>query len=159
MSAISNFMQTVTRYKANSGRVFEDEAAATADDLLFAQQQEVSRLLPQAVDDACTYANGGGYVQHSVADVAAFKAGLRKLIAMEFGEHSEALKHFDTNPTGYAGRYLDDSGSNTYRLWSRLAHIDSQLREWGQGYYALHPEEGTQKPWLVVVKAGMKFYS
>ena len=151
-------MTTKTKFVSASGREFDDPKRAMFDDLLFGEQNRVSKILPQAIDDHGEFSNGGGYVQHTQDEIGAFIIGLRQIIEMEFGPNSETLKHFDAAPTGFVGRYLDDSGSNTYRLWSRLANIDSELREWGQGYYALHPSKGKQVPWPTVASSGMEFY-
>lgn len=149
-------MKKIEKYQSDSGREFGDAASAMVADAIFALQNEVSKLLPQAVDDSCTFANGGGYVQHSQSDIDAFKRAMRRLIAMEFGESSQTLKLWDQDPTGFVGRYLDDSNSDTYRLYLRLACIDDQLREWGQGYYRLHPNEGTQTEWKKTARLGIK---
>lgn len=150
-------MQAITKYKSDRGREYATAEKAEAADKLFAMQQEVSRLLPQAVDETCRYANGHGYVQHTQEDVDAFVAGITRLIRYEFGDESECLKAW-MEGYRYAGRYLDDSGSNTYRLWSRWACIDSQLREWGQGFYKLNPHEGEQVQWQPVARLGMRHF-
>jgi hypothetical protein len=151
-------MKAVTKFKSDNGRLFDTEEEARKSDALFAAQNEVSKLLLQAVDRSCDFSNGGGFIQHSKQDIDAFTAGIRNLIVMEFGDKGETLRAFDVQPNGFVGRYLDDSGSNTYRLWCRLRNIDSELREWGQGYYALNPTQGTQKPWPYLESRGMKYY-
>lgn len=149
-------MKKIEKYRSDNGREFDNAADAMAADAIFALQNDVSKLLPQAVDDSCTFANGGGYVQHNQIDIDSFKRAMRVLIIAEFGEQSETLKQWDKNPTGFVGRYLDDSDSDTYRLYLRLACIDDQLREWGQGYYKLHPNEGTQTEWKKTARLGIK---
>lgn len=151
-------MKTIIKYKSESGREFDTQSGAAIADELFAKQNEVSMLLPQAVDDSCDFSNGGGYVQHTQQDIDKFTAGIRELIVLEFGENSATLKAWDTGgPYGIVGRYLDDSNSDTYRLWGRLYSIDPRLREWGQGYYARNIPENP-RPWPNVERRGMKYF-
>lgn len=150
-------MKQITKWKSENGREFDNSEQAQKADELFAKQNEVSKLLPQAVDIRCEFANGGGYVQHTQEDVNKFMAGIRELIANEFGETSDIVKGFDKNPIGMVGRFLDDSGSDTYRLWSRLYNIDPRLREWGQRFYAQNiPTD--PKPWPHIERKVMKYF-
>lgn len=151
-------MTAIQKYKSDSGREFSTPQDAMVADALFAIQNEVNKMLPSAIDDGCDFENGGGYVQQSEADIIAFKHGMRRLIVMEFGENSATLKRWDENPCGFVGRYLDDSGSDTYRLYLRLCCIDDQRREWGQPFYAINPEQGTQNKWEKVERVGMKHF-
>ena len=124
-------MKSITKYKSDSGREFKTIAEAEKADALFIKQNEVSMLLPQVVDDDCVFSNGGGYIQHSQEEVDKFTAAIRELIVFEFGGESDTLLAWDKGgPTGIVGRYLDDSGTDTYRLWFRLNNIDPRLREW-----------------------------
>ena len=150
-------MTEVLKFKSDSGREYLTREAAMAQDRLFAEQNAVSKLLPQAVDDSCRFANGHGYIQHTQEDVAAFRHGMRRLIEMEFGGESEILKAWDNGFGSSVGRYLSESGSNTYRLWCRLSATGDDLREWGQGYYRLNPTEGTQKHWPNVARLGLRY--
>lgn len=42
---------------------------------------------------------------------------------------------------GIIGRYLDDSGSGSYKYWYRFMCIDEKYREWEQPYYAINSEK------------------
>jgi hypothetical protein len=46
----------------------------------------------------------------------------------------------------YAGRVINDTAPNfVYKAWYRFMCLDDQLREWGQPYYASHPEDAEYK--------------
>lgn len=151
-------MKPITQFQSETGRIFKDEESALKHDALFKAQNEVSKLLPQAVDDSCEFSNGGGFIQHTPNDIEAFSLGLRRLLAMEFGDDSAIVKHWDAGNSGYIGRYLDNSGSNTYRLLDRFLAIDKLGREWGQPFYAAYPEDGRQKLWPNVSRLGIKHF-
>lgn len=112
--------------------------------------ERVNSMLPRAVDTNCRFANGHGYIQHDKAKVEAFRQAIAELIRSE-GFDETVVKSFLEYPRGLAGRCLDDGGSLLYDLWSRSSCIDDKWREWGQAYYALHPEQGTQTEWACVI--------
>lgn len=151
-------MKEITRYQSDSGRIYDTREKAMTQDVLFAEQNNVSRLLPQAIDDSCSFENGGGYVQHTQEDIVAFKHGIRRLLVMEFHEGSGVVKAWDAGEIDFVGRYLDGSNSNTYRLFMRFYSTGDDLREWGQPYYRINPGKGDNKPWPNVERAGMKHW-
>lgn len=151
-------MKEIIKYQSDSGRIYDTREQAAAQDVLFAEQNNVSRLLPQAIDDGTRFANGGGYIQHTAEDMIAFHHGIRRLIAMEFGEDHDLVKAWDYGDVQTVGRHLNASNSNTYRLFLRFYSTGSDLREWGQPYFVKHPDVGQQTPWPNVARAGMKHW-
>ena len=49
----------------------------------------------------------------------------------------------DTIHPSYVGRIVDGNAPFS-KAWYRFMCIDKDYREWGQGYFALHPNEGKQ---------------
>jgi hypothetical protein len=134
-------VKAVQHFKANDGTLFEDEAeCAKYDEVLGARDKAVALILPKQFDTT-DFANGTGYIQlteDTKDDFIDAYLGLVKRLHPSL--HQKAV----TNPVGIIGRYLCDSDSPLYRLWTLACQIDKQNRLWGQPYYALHPDEGTQ---------------
>jgi hypothetical protein len=71
-------------------------------------------------DQIVDFKNGGGYIQQDHIVI-------------------EEIKNYFIERFGgfmISGRYLDDSKSPLYEIWTRIYSIDSEYREWGQPYYA-----------------------
>jgi len=108
----------------------------------------IGKLAPIPVNDNCSFANGVGYIQHDINEVIKVR-----------NEFLEFIKRYTTfkwiqqtidNPQfhlSWATRAIDDSRCPgiIYSLWCRFTNIDSQGREWGQLYYANHPEQAVIK--------------
>ena len=113
----------ITMYEADDGSRWDVEAKAVERDELIAEcqakEQEIG-LRPVPKDDGCKFGNGGGFVQQP--------AGSRDLM---IGFLKSKRAHRDSD--GPIGRML----GRAYRL-------DDNDREWGQQYYATHPDEGEQ---------------
>jgi hypothetical protein len=135
----------MVKYRAKDGTLCDSEAEA--DDLdrtLAAIDAAMSRLAPRS--DGMAFTDGRGYVQHDPADVKRAREAIFRAAAKEqawyFAKHPEADTAETAHPLRHIlGRILDDSGSLFYRPWMRLACIDDAGREWGQPYFALHPDK------------------
>lgn len=103
-------------------------------------QETLLLVLPKELD-GIDFANGSGYIQLTVGTHAKFMLRYRDVV-----KHTapELLSRFDQNPAGFIGRHLDDMGNPAYSLWSRAASIDSNLRMWGQPFFAAEPSQGKQ---------------
>lgn len=123
-------MEVVTRYRSG-GRDFVTEAGALNHDRLLRIVAAVNAFLGPAegIDP-----NGSNYKQHDAAAVQAFDNAFCDALKSEFPKEPHAAY-----TRGYIGRILDDSNHPFVALYYRLARIDSQNREWGQIYYANHP--------------------
>lgn len=112
---------TVTRYQTSDGALFEREQDAIARmDELEARDAVEALLRPLPSDDGCAFANGDGFVQQTTKAILALSEYVYK-----HGGHRSASEH----PVASKLQY-------------RLHCIDKLGREWGQPYYAAHPEDG-----------------
>jgi hypothetical protein len=132
-------MKTREVFETQDGRRFDRREDAAKHEEMLSLVSNCNKQLPYVQGNDLDFLNGGGCIQHTGDDIHAFKEYLRRLLFMEGGD--KYVEMFDKQPDGIIGRYLDDSGSLLYRLWGRLANIDSQGREWGQYFYKLHPEK------------------
>ena len=133
-------MEKISKYKAIDGSIFNTEEECLRYESLIEKVKAIMRPLGERPDDT-NFTNGGGYIQHDYHVLAIAKEQLTELATKTF--KIERNVGF-----GIIGRYCDDNGSRClYNAWSRLNCCDNQSREWGQGYYAINPHEGTQKPY------------
>jgi hypothetical protein len=130
-------MKTVSRFETADGKLFRDEKKAAVHE---AEVKEVNRLkwsiLPKKLD-TCEFANGGGYIQLTPAQVAEFMDGFENVIKTFYPSLLEVYKRC---PTGIIGRYLSDNEYPCYTLWLLACQI-SHNRLYGQAYYANNPSE------------------
>jgi hypothetical protein len=137
-------------FVANDGARYQSDAACLAHEALLVDiAAAMLPLGPPVVDKGCDFANGGGYIPH---DPAAVKAARSALAALTVREEPWMSKSIGTTPPdevhpSWFGRMTDDCNAILSTAWRRLCCIDSSGREWGQMYYALHPNEGTQEVW------------
>lgn len=141
-------MKTQTIYIAEDGTRFDDsEKCLLYEDQCRNIEQAMSGLKPIPKDGSLNFANGGGYIQQSKSSaLKAYKALLEvaedvvgKVIVEKTKYEGEFL------PRSIIGRFIDDSKHRSlYAAWIRLMNLDTQWREWGQGYYAANPKEGKQ---------------
>lgn len=133
-------MKQITQYKADDGKIFTNKSDCLVYDELIKKVNIIMKPfghLPE--DEDCSFANGGGYIKHKKTDVEKAKKLITALGNDTFNIKPKAS-------FGWIGRYFDDSGySCLYSAWGRLSNIDRNGREWGQGYYAINPDKGTQK--------------
>jgi hypothetical protein len=146
-------VKAVQKFLADDGTQFDTEHDAMQHESLC---QEIWRLMqklrPLPDLPHCEFANGAGYVQQIPADFLHVQAELARIAQRSFpsGNFSH---HFDhainaTKPAGHTfiGRLMDDGcPSPVSRAWNRIMCTDDQFREWGQPYYAMHPEKATQR--------------
>lgn len=136
-------------YESTDGKKYDNEAQCRLrDKLVEVRNGIIAKLapLPSGVD----FANGEGFIQYDIDYINNIK--LELLRAIERDTESDGTKklvreqRLNLYQFGLLGRYLDDGDSIFYSLYSRLfGNIDEQGREWGQGYYRLHPEMAQNK--------------
>jgi hypothetical protein len=141
-------MKIVTRYKADDGTEYVDEASALARDEVIRQVDSVMSLLAPVP----TELNWEGYIQQDEAVVRAVRERLYALVDQRgvlqwwldkqraMGSTNGHLIHV-THPS-YFCRMLDGGHQPLDIAYTRLWCIDKQFREWNQPYFAQHPEEG-----------------
>lgn len=127
-------MQTVTRFKAKDGAVFDTVAACEAHEALIAAIDAAFEGTPiQPKDDGCAFANGGGYLQWTQETYDRVLAALMALVPEDM-QRCEPLSY------GFMCT-LDDIGHRLYGPFCRMLCIDGRLREYGQMYFKLNPHE------------------
>lgn len=80
------------------------------------------------------------YIQHTPDVVEEVQSAFIELCVKE-GVLPEKFLHGKVHRQGIIGRYLDDSGSGTYKYWYRFMCIDEKYREWEQPYYAINTDK------------------
>jgi hypothetical protein len=143
-------MKEVTKFEANDGKIFESkDKCAEYESMLLQTEIVMSFLKPRPDDKGCSFSNGGGYIQQESDVVCEAMRKIVQISGYKFEDQKEK-DHFLKNPfmyrNGIIGRVLSD-GDNCalYGAWIRFMCIDGLFREWGQPYYASHPESGKQK--------------
>ncbi|MDD2285827.1 MAG: hypothetical protein PHU98_06295 [Mariniphaga sp.] len=139
-------MKTITKFKAIDGIEFTNKNECIKYELLIDRVNSIMNTLPKH-PDSCDFANGSGYLQHDKTILKNAKVALLK-ICKEYIDHKWIQINIDDDSIhpSYVGRLLDDYGIKPLNsAWYRFQCIDSNLREWGQPYYANYPEKATQK--------------
>lgn len=141
-------MKAITIYQANDNSRRDTPEQANARDFMIVAVEKI--MLPLGVRPAgCEFTNGSGYLQHTADAIKAVRADLiaasRPHLSswMEEQERKHNTDFMTIHPSWFV-RMLDGGADPLERGWCRLACIDSQNREWGQQYYAAHPDEAKQ---------------
>lgn len=139
-------MQRITKFKADDGAEFDTEAKCIEYEALAAEVAEVVSILPaRPDDDGCQFSNGSGYLQHDAAQLKKARDALLR-IGMRYMTNPpwfQQTRDGEAHPS-WAGRLMDECPRPLSRAWYRFQCCDIQGREWGQPYYANHPDEATQ---------------
>jgi hypothetical protein len=128
-------MKEVKRYRTDDGKIHDTEELAAAHETLVARVAEITSALGPRTDKIL---NGAGYVQHDAQVVEKVKASFHQLALK-----TQCFDDLEETLDGYFGRWLNDSNSYLYGIWSRLYSIDDQGREFDQQYYVKNPEKST----------------
>lgn len=141
-------MKTVTRYQAFDGREFVDADECRKYELVSEQALLAVKPLGEKPElPYCGFEDGEGFVQHAREVVDQAKHDLAVVARLVFGD--KYVDQFVANGMnvrkGILGRMISESGYHSLReAWGRIECIDEQFREWGQIFYALHPDEGRE---------------
>jgi hypothetical protein len=139
-------MEQITKWKSDDGCEFTNLAECMAYETLCTQVDQIMMVFPKRPEnDGCSFANGGGFIQLSEEIVKKARGNLLDLIATKI-DHKWVMqsKDMNTHPS-YVARLVGDWGIKPFcQAWDRFNCIDPQWREWGQPYYASHPDEGKQ---------------
>jgi hypothetical protein len=143
--AVPEGIEVVTTYRV-AGASFGDLDKAIEYKGKHDLATSINEMLPRAVDKGSDYTNGGGYVQQRAEAVELYKDALGEAIKKYAGE--DLAQKFMENPTSaYVSRMLNETDPLLADLQNRLHCMDSNLREWGQPYFASHPSQGKQREW------------
>ncbi len=104
--------------------------------------------LPDLIDkelgnESTAFGNGSGYIQHNSDVVDKCQRSFMDYCYEVLG--NKVFLEKKIHKQGIVGRYLDDSGTDLYVYWHRFMCIDDKYREWGQPYFAINPDKGTQR--------------
>lgn len=146
-------MKAVVRYQSNDGEMFANEIDARSRDRLIEDvDAAMQHLGPKWIDEGCRFANGHGYIQHTKESVEACKLAVHEIAKGPLGwwfdsqinDHGKTHESLalETHPS-WPGILLDGGCKPLEVAYRRLMCIDSRFREWGQPYYAAHPETAT----------------
>ncbi len=141
-------MKEIIKYNAIDNTLFDTKKECLKYEALLKKVNIIMILLsPTPKGDNCSFINGGGFLQHDEMNVKKVKREILKL-CKGYNNHEWIQKTIDDETThpSYVGRLLD--GSKNFkpldRAWSRFMCIDKLYREWGQIYFAEHPDQGEQ---------------
>ncbi len=136
-------VQPITKYLTDDGSEFSSYREAKQHESLTQELAVVMKPLGKR-PDSLDFLSGKGYKQHLAEDFLNVQRALVAIAARTiewFAKYDAAEIHQDSQ----AGRILDEHGPDCVsNAWARLRCIDDQCREWGQPYYANHPEKGEQ---------------
>ena len=137
-------MKVITKYKASDGiEYIKEQDCIRHEELIERVNTIMGELIPIPKSDGCAFENGKGFIQQ---DASVFKRA-RTNILLEIGKlvnHQWVQETIDDESIdlGYVGRLIDgDDLLPLYRTLYRLKCVDRQYREFGQPYFALHPEK------------------
>ncbi len=140
-------MKQITKFVAYNGTEFTDSDACLDYEARCQRADAViARLSPKPKIDGCSFENGGGYIQHDPKVWHEVRIALLKLAQKECDHRwiSESIDNPSVHPS-WAGRILGEGCNKQLQdAWFRITCTDSKCREWGQPYYATHPEDAKQ---------------
>jgi hypothetical protein len=136
-------MKTITKYIADDGMEFINATDCAEHEHNLGLALGIMSLLPKR-PESCDFSNGNGYIQHDKDRLLSVRNDFLEF-CKRYSDHKwiqETIdKGFDAHPS-WAGRILSEClPRSIYKHWHRLSCIDNQFREWGQPYYADHPEQ------------------
>jgi hypothetical protein len=127
-------MKIIQQYRADDGKTFTTPEECERYEAVLKQVCSLLDTLPDA--DKYNISNGGGYIQHKPGTYKKIETLLIKLSNLWF-KPKEKFTHFNY----YLGRVIDDSNMSCLNKLSYKLMCIKEEREYGQPYYALHPNE------------------
>lgn len=138
-------MKEIIKYQAKDGKEFDNSDNCKKYESLIDEVKAIMQKLPPIPEmNGCDFENGYGYVQHTEAEFNEVKNDLLN-IAERMVKHKwiEQTRNDKTVHLSWVARLIGEYGSllPLSKAWDRLLCVDSELREWGQPYFAEHPEK------------------
>lgn len=142
-------MKEIKKYVAYDGSEFSRKYDCQRYEKLYRTVQKIMKQLrPKPEDPHCIFANGGGFVTQNPVLVQKVRDELLDVIATRIDHkwigESKGKERTEVHPSWMAGLLSAYNSSILYAAWTRIWCIDLHGREWGQPYYADHPDEGKQ---------------
>lgn len=136
-------MKSITKYVSDDGLEFTSERECISYEALCKEVSEImDKLAPRPALPGCGFENGDGYIQHDPEVAWAAKVAILKVANGIFPHQwlEQSMDDKSVDPS-WAGRIIGDlSQKCVYQAWHRFQCMDKEFREFGQPYYALHPE-------------------
>lgn len=139
-------MKFLKLWEARDKTRFDSAEKCREYEVLMDLMEEIGKILiPLPKQDSTNFSNGGSYIQQTAENVESFRMAV-------YNEAFPYISHLNVpetpeglNPLGMVGKFIYECCPKTiYLQWERLMCIDSEFREWGQPYYAIHPDMGKQ---------------
>lgn len=138
-------MKAITKYVANNGKEFSTEKEAIEQDALIVQVDGImSKLSPIPVRNDCDFSNGHFFIPQDSDIVKEVKREILTLIKVYINHKwIEQTLVDEAVHSSYVSRLVSEYNnlSPLAYAWYRLANIDNECREWGQGYFRENPEK------------------
>ncbi len=137
-------MKEIIKYVADDGLEFDDRAKCESYEAICARVQSLMSRLPAKPElPGCGFENGGGYVQHDPEVARAVRRGLLE-IANEIMPHhwfTQSIEDETVHPS-WPGRMIGEMSERCLSsAWQRFMCMTPDFREYGQPYFASHPQE------------------
>lgn len=137
-------MKKITKYIANNGREFLTENEALKEDELIRRTEIIMKGLNRTPDDV-QFKNGYYFIQQDIEKVD-IRRRMLLMLMKEFINHKwidQSLENKNCHPSSsWIQRLLSDYDNQPLlSAWNRIVNIDKLGREWGQPFYAEHPEQ------------------
>lgn len=141
-------MKKISKFVANDGSEFTSQKKCERYEAHCKEVKAVMKKLGSVPKlPNCGFANGGGYIQHDEATFMQVRTQILE-IAKKFTDHKWIQETIDKGleaHSSYAARIIDECTTRPLgAAWSRVQCVDKQFREWGQPYYAEHPDKAKQ---------------
>lgn len=136
--------ETMTYFVTGDGQRFTDAAAAARHEVLVAEVAEIMAPLGD-VPDGTNFTNGHGHIPHTAAALET----VRRAVAAIGKRERPSWEGWDAFAEGnchisWPARMVDNGGPSELRtVIHRLYCTDDQGREWGQPYFASHPDRAS----------------
>lgn len=140
-------MKQITKYQSYTGREFDQpEACEKYEANCRIADRIIAQLPPQQENDGCNFDNGGGYIQHHLELFQKVRRELLQQANSEFTHIWFTQSMAGDKHPSWAARLIDESCTEQLRkAWYRIYCTDTNLREWGQPYYAANPGSGKDR--------------
>lgn len=135
-------MKIVTKYVSEDNREFLNaQECHNYEELCECVDKVMAQLIPKP--EGTSFSNGDGYIQQDPAVLKSVKRDLLTL-ANEIMPHEwfqQSISDETIHPS-WAGRLIGEMNERCLNsAWYRIMCIGPECREYGQPYYANHPEE------------------
>lgn len=139
-------MKEITIYKCSDGARFDDKESAIKYERLIDDVKESMSDLWYFVGRNVDFENGYGYIQHSNIHVISARTNILRLLGKNCPELKEIADRAIMDPGYHVSIILRMADgyrnlSPIKRAIGRLNCIDANYREFGQSYFAEHPND------------------